>query len=136
MDGDRRGAPESAGRARTAPDRVTLARRLLAELGVTPAALAADPREPRIPTLAEYVPRAWAAATSGTRAGYGPCWQRAVDQYGWRRLDEIQPSDILALHRQSWRPPGRGARVEAADTPASISSGPCAISTDLPSATS
>jgi integrase len=95
------------------PTRVDLARQVLAELGVTAAALD-SPGSP-MPTLAQYVPRAWAAATPGTRASYGPYWQRAVDHYGTRRLDEITPSDILALRRHvvaTVRPrrSGRGGR--------------------------
>jgi integrase len=88
---------------------------VVSELGVPVAALATDPPESPMPTLAEYVPRARAAATPGTRVSYGPYWQRAIDHYGSRRLDEITPSDILALQRHvvaTVRPrrSGRGGR--------------------------
>lgn len=76
-----------------------LARRMLAELGVSAATLTVDSPVSRMPTLAEYAPRVSAAATPATRASYGPYWQRAINHYGTRRLDEIRPSDILALQQ-------------------------------------
>jgi hypothetical protein len=95
--------------------RVDVARRVLAELGVTAAALTIDSPIPQMPTLAQYMPRAWAAATPATRASYGPYWQRAIDHYGTRRLDEIRASDILALQQHviatvQPRRSGRGGR--------------------------
>lgn len=88
---------------------------MLAELGVTAAALATDSPVAQMPTLGQYAPRAWAAATPATRASYGPYWQRAIDHYGTRRLDEIRPSDILALQQHvvatvQPRHSGRGGR--------------------------
>ncbi len=99
MNGDHLGEPSAGGLLGVEPGRVGLARRLLDEFGVSAASLATKSPGCRMPTLAEYVPRVSAAASPATRASYGPYWQRAIDHYGAHRLDEIAPSDILALQR-------------------------------------
>jgi integrase/recombinase XerC len=74
---------------------VDAARLLLARLGVSPADLlaAAEDRAPA-PTFAEYVPVVRAAVTNGTRRVYGSYWNRIVEQWGSRRLDEPTATEI------------------------------------------
>src|SRR6266511_1007719 len=109
------------------------ARLLLARMGITPTdLLQAAPSRPQAPTFAEYIPIVSAAVGAGTRRVYGSDWNRILDQWGQRRLDEPTPSDVerLAEHvqdRQRSRPgqpaaatahrdrlpPGRGPRAAA-----------------------
>jgi integrase/recombinase XerC len=71
---------------------------LLERMGLSPADLAAVPRaRPDLPTFAEYVPVVSAAVTAGTRRAYGSYWNRIVEQWGARRLDEPSPSEIRQL---------------------------------------
>ncbi|HEV2780214.1 MAG TPA: site-specific integrase [Actinophytocola sp.] len=74
------------------------ARLLLARLGVSPADLmaAAEDRAPA-PTFADYIPVVRAAVTDGTRRVYGSYWNRIVDHWGPRRLDEPTPTEIQQL---------------------------------------
>jgi integrase/recombinase XerC len=71
---------------------------LLERMGLSPADLAAvpQPRKP-VPTFAEYVPVVAAAVSDGTRRAYGSYWNRVVEQWGSRRLDEIAPSEARQL---------------------------------------
>ena len=71
---------------------------LLERMGLSPADLTAGPqgRKP-VPTFAEYVPVVSAAVSAGTRRAYGSYWNRVVDQWGGRRLDEPTPSEIRQL---------------------------------------
>jgi integrase/recombinase XerC len=78
------------------------ARLLLARLGVRPEDLLAATgavREPA-PTFAAYVPVVSAAVSDGTRRVYGSYWNRLVEHWGERRLDEPSPSEIEQLSRQ------------------------------------
>jgi integrase/recombinase XerC len=50
-----------------------------------------------VPTFAEYVPVVSAAVTGGIRKAYGSHWNRLVEQWGSRRLDEPTPSEIERL---------------------------------------
>ena len=50
-----------------------------------------------MPTFAEYVPVVSAAVTAGTRRAYGSYWNRVVEHWGDRRLDEPTPSEIRQL---------------------------------------
>jgi integrase len=77
---------------------VDAARLLLARLGVSPSDLlvAAVDRAPA-PTFAEYVPVVRAAVTEGTCRVYGSYWNRIVEHWGTRRLDEPTPSEIQQL---------------------------------------
>jgi len=62
---------------------------LLERMGLTPADLAAVPQpRPPVPTFAEYVPVVSEAVSAGTRRPYGSYWNRVIDQWGTRRLDE------------------------------------------------
>ena len=49
-----------------------------------------------VPTFAEYVPVVSAAVSAGTRRAYGSYWNRIVEHWGARRLDEPTPSEIPA----------------------------------------
>src|SRR3984885_13886803 len=71
---------------------------LLERMGLSPADLAAvpQPRTP-VPTFAEYVPVVSAAVTDGTRRAYGSYWNRIIEHWGGRRLDEPSPSEIRQL---------------------------------------
>ena len=62
---------------------------LLERMGLSPADLAAAP-QPRtpVPTFAEYVPVVSAAVSDGTRRAYGSYWNRVIEHWGGRRLDE------------------------------------------------
>ena len=71
---------------------------LLERMGLSPADLAAVPqaRKP-VPTFAEYVPVVSAAVSAGTRRAYGSYWNRVIEHWGGRRLDEPTPSEIRQL---------------------------------------
>jgi integrase/recombinase XerC len=71
---------------------------LLERMGLSPADLAAVPQNRKpVPTFSEYVPVVSAAVSAGTRRAYGSYWNRVVDQWGDRRLDEPMPSEIRQL---------------------------------------
>jgi hypothetical protein len=71
---------------------VDAARLPLSRLGLSPADLVQDvPRRPPAPTFAEYVPVVSAAISAGTRRVYGSYWNRIVEHWGQRRLDEPSP---------------------------------------------
>jgi site-specific recombinase XerD len=76
-------------------DAVAAALVLLERMGLSPADLAAAPQPATpVPTFSEYVPVVSAAVSEGTRRAYGSYWNRVVDRWGGRRLDEPTPSDI------------------------------------------
>ena len=71
---------------------------LLERMGLSPADLVAAPRDRAVvPTFAEYVPVVSAAVSAGARRAYGSYWNRVVEQWGGRRLDEPTPSEIRQL---------------------------------------
>jgi len=71
---------------------------LLERMGLSPADLIAPPQDRRpVPTFAEYVPVVSAAVTAGTRRAYGSYWNRIIDHWGGRHLDEVTPSEIRQL---------------------------------------
>src|SRR5688500_14839892 len=95
------------------------ARVLLDRLGITPDDLlrGATPRRPA-PTFAEYVPIVSAVVSAGTRRVYGSYWNRILEHWAERRLDEPKPSDIQQLVEQVKgqrvvRRNGRGGRSAA-----------------------
>ena len=71
---------------------------MLRQMGLSPGDLVSVPRErPPVPTFAEYVPVVSAAVTAGTRWAYGSYWNRVLEHWSDRRLDEIAPSEIRQL---------------------------------------
>jgi hypothetical protein len=82
-------------------------------MGLSPADLLAAPHaQPTIPTFAEYVPVVSGTVTPGTRRAYGSYWNRIIEHWGSRRLDEPTPSEILQLvaHVKTHVVPRRNAR--------------------------
>lgn len=80
------------------PAEFEAARVLLARLGITPGDLLHAAPSPRfVPTFADYVPVVSAAVSVGTRRVYGSYWNRIVQQWGSRRLDEPTTSEIQQL---------------------------------------
>lgn len=53
-----------------------------------------------MPTFAEFVPQVAAATSVGTLKAYGSYWNRVVEQWGTRRLDEPTPLEITQLGKQ------------------------------------
>jgi integrase/recombinase XerC len=86
---------------------------VLDRMGLSPADLLTIPAaRPAVPTFAEYVPVVSAAVTAGTRRAYGSYWNRVLEQWGHRRLDEPTPSEIrhLMTHIRTHVVPRRNAR--------------------------
>jgi integrase len=86
---------------------------LLARMGISPAdLLTAAVAKPPAPTFAEYIPVVAEAVSPGTRRVYGSYWNRVLERWGERRLDEPSPSDIerLAEHVKAHVVPRRNAR--------------------------
>lgn len=77
------------------------ARLLLSRMGVSPEDLLAEaPQANPPPTFAEYIPKVAIAVRAGTRRAYGPYWNRIVDAWGGRRLDEPTAIDVKYLAEQ------------------------------------
>src|SRR5271167_4223293 len=71
---------------------------LLERMGLTPADLLAAPAaRPAAPTFAEYIPVVSALVSDGCRRAYGSYWNRVVEQWGSRSIDEPTPSEIRQL---------------------------------------
>jgi integrase len=71
---------------------------LLSRLGVTVADLQpTTPSKPPAPTFAEYIPGVAEAVSAGTRRVYGSYWNRIVERWGQRQLDEPTPTEIEQL---------------------------------------
>jgi integrase/recombinase XerC len=86
---------------------------ILERMGLSPDDLtAATSQRPSMPTFADYVPIVSAAVTDGTRKAYGSYWNRVVEQWGTRRLDEPTPSEIrqLVAYVRAHAVPRRNAR--------------------------
>jgi integrase/recombinase XerC len=77
---------------------VDAARLVLQSMGLSLDDLTAAPsnRKP-MPTFAEYVPVVRATVTPGTLKTYGSYWNRVVEQWGDRHLDEPTASEIETL---------------------------------------
>jgi integrase/recombinase XerC len=74
---------------------------MLEWMGISPAdLLQVRPARPPAPTFAEYVPVVVAAVSPGTRRAYGTYWNRVVQAWGDRRIDEPLPSQIEQLRAQ------------------------------------
>ena len=77
---------------------VDAARVVLAGMGLSVADLLdAPPARPAVPTFAEYVPVVAAAVSVGTRRVYGSYWNRLLEQWAERRLDDPTPTQIEHL---------------------------------------
>ena len=86
---------------------------ILERMGLSPDDLTAVPRQrTAMPAFADYVPVVFTAVTDGTRKAYGSYWNRVVEQWGGRRLDEPTPSEIrqLVKHVRDHVVPRRNAR--------------------------
>jgi site-specific recombinase XerD len=70
---------------------------VLKSMGLSLDDLTAPRDRAAVPTFAEYVPVVSAAVTDGTRKAYGSYWNRVVEQWSARRLDEPTPSEIRHL---------------------------------------
>jgi integrase len=80
---------------------VEAARLLLDRMGISMAdLLGTQPPRPQAPTFAEYVPVVAAAVSPGTRKAYGSYWNRVVQAWGNRPIDEPRPSEIEQLRSQ------------------------------------
>lgn len=75
---------------------------LLSRLGVTPEDLIAGMADTQaaVPTFADFIPHVAAAASAGTLKAYGTYWNRIVELWGQRRLDEPTPLEIELLGKQ------------------------------------
>lgn len=84
------------------PARLTVARDILTQLGVTVDDLRDDPADrPSVPTLSEYLPAVIAAAGPGANRTHGSYWARMTAIWGTRPLDEISASDIEAMQHRA-----------------------------------
>ena len=71
---------------------------VLERMGLTPADLLSAPAaRPAAPTFAEYVPVVSALVTDGCRRAYGSYWNRVIEQWGGRGIDEPTPGEIRQL---------------------------------------
>jgi integrase len=83
------------------PATVAAARQVLAHLGVTLADLQSHPNGAApLPTVAEYLPRVFAAAGPGARRTYGTYWARMAAVWGDRPVDAVAASDVEALKQE------------------------------------
>ena len=71
---------------------------VLERMGLSPADLQAIPQaRPQLPTFAEYIPVVSVAVSDGCRRAYGSYWNRIIEHWGSRRLDEPTPSEVRQL---------------------------------------
>ncbi|GAA0739656.1 tyrosine-type recombinase/integrase [Dactylosporangium roseum] len=87
------------------------ARLLLARMGISPADLVGAGR-PAAPTFAEYIPVVREAVSEGSRKAYNTYWNRVLEHWSQRRIDEVRASDIerLSEHVKANRVQRRNAR--------------------------
>ncbi|GAB3889851.1 hypothetical protein GCM10029964_060310 [Kibdelosporangium lantanae] len=87
--------PDTAANRQAALDAAKL---VLAGMGLSAQDLLTAPESrPPAPTFAEYVPIVSAAVSAGTRRAYGSYWNRILDHWADRCLDEPTPSEVRAL---------------------------------------
>src|ERR1017187_4763349 len=74
--------------------------------------LTAPSARPAAPTFAEYIPAVSALVSDGCRKAYGSYWNRVVDQWGSRCINEPTPSEIrqLVQHGRANVVPRRNSR--------------------------
>ncbi|WP_306209586.1 tyrosine-type recombinase/integrase [Actinoplanes sp. RD1] len=72
---------------------------LLGKLGLSPDDLVAGAvaARPPVPTFAEFVPQVAAATSVGTLKAYSSYWNRVVEKWGTRRINEPTPLEIEQL---------------------------------------
>lgn len=71
------------------------ARLILERMGLSPEDLLATPApKPALPTFAEYIPTVSAAVSEGTRRVYSSYWNRIVERWGDRHIDELTATEI------------------------------------------
>ena len=70
---------------------------VLRSMGLSPEDLLASSNRPHVPTFAEYVPVVSATVTPASLRAYRPYWNRTVEQWGERHLDEPTPSEVKQL---------------------------------------
>ena len=105
--------------SRPGPAELEAARLVLARMGIAPADLLADTSIPStVPTFAEYVPVVRAAVRDGSRRAYGSYWNKILEQWGERRLDEptvteVQSQVEVVRSQAVVRSNGRGGRSAA-----------------------
>jgi integrase/recombinase XerC len=91
-------SPTSTASQQAAVDAALL---ILERMGLSPDDLTAAPgQRPSVPTFAGYVPVVSATVTDGTRKAYGSYWNRVVEQWGTRRLDEPTPSEVKQFAKE------------------------------------
>jgi integrase/recombinase XerC len=74
------------------------ARLLLERMGVSPQDLVIGaPVRPPAPTFAAYVPVVAASVSAGTLRAYGSYWERVVQRWGPRGIDQVSASEIRTL---------------------------------------
>jgi hypothetical protein len=86
---------------------------LLERMDLTPADLLTAPAaKPPAPTFAEYIPVVSALVSDGCRKAYGSYWNRVVEHWGDRGIDEPTPSEIgqLVQHVRANVVPRRNSR--------------------------
>ena len=76
-------------------------RLLLDRLGVRPEQLLERPAPSSMPNIRDYVERVAKAVPVGTSRVYGTYWNRIVDEWGDRALDEPTPLEIKQLAEQT-----------------------------------
>ncbi|GAA5154798.1 hypothetical protein GCM10023321_27230 [Pseudonocardia eucalypti] len=85
-------------RAAAGQAEIEAARMLLERMGVSPEQLLGAPLErPRVPTFAEFIPTVAATVSPGTRRVYSSYWNRILDQWAERHLDEPTATDVERL---------------------------------------
>jgi integrase/recombinase XerC len=103
-------ADRTTGSSGTAADRqaeLAAAKLLLSRMGLTAAdLLAVTEDKPAMPTFAEYIAQVSATVGQGTRRAYGSYWNRILDHWAERRLDEVTASDIRQLVEYTKTPQG------------------------------
>jgi site-specific recombinase XerD len=57
----------------------------------------------KFPTVSEYLPLVLAAASPSQLQKYRVHWERAVAAFGSKGIDEVKPTDVLALQRLATR---------------------------------
>lgn len=97
--------------AAVGPAELEAARLLLARMGISPADLVGAGR-PASPTFAEYIPVVREAVSDGSRKAYNTYWNRVLEHWSQRRIDEVRATDIerLAEHVKANRVQRRNAR--------------------------